>query len=93
VMTRRKRAQRRNISPMLASARCGAKTRSGSPCRSPAVGGKTRCRMHGGAGGSGAPKGNHNALKHGHYTEEMVEMRRKISALMRASRETLRELG
>ncbi|HYS87985.1 MAG TPA: HGGxSTG domain-containing protein, partial [Bradyrhizobium sp.] len=34
---------------MLASPRCGAKIRSGGSCRSPAVRGKRRCRMHGGA--------------------------------------------
>ena len=55
----------RNTGPMLASRRCGAKTRSGRPCRSPAVSGKARCRMHGGAAGSGAPRGNQNALKQG----------------------------
>jgi hypothetical protein len=48
---------RRNTGPMLASPRCGAKTRSGQPCMSPAVNGKIRCRMHGGAVGSGAPRG------------------------------------
>jgi len=48
----------RNTGPMLASPRCGAKTRSGGACRSPAVHGKKRCRMHGGAPGSGAPKAN-----------------------------------
>src|SRR5215203_4911868 len=51
----------RNTGPMLASPRCGAKTRSGCSCRSPAVHGKKRCRMHGGAQGSGAPKANQNA--------------------------------
>ena len=35
--------------PNLALApRCGARTRAGCPCRSPAVRGKQRCRMHGG---------------------------------------------
>ena len=63
---------RRNTSPMLASARCGARTRSGKPCRSPAVCGKRRCRMHGGAPGSGAPFSNKNALKHGMYTREAL---------------------
>ena len=43
----------RNTGPMLVSPRCGAKTRSGNACRSPAVRGKKRCRMHGGALGSG----------------------------------------
>jgi hypothetical protein len=28
--------------------RCGAKTRRGSPCQSPAMRGKKRCRLHGG---------------------------------------------
>ena len=58
----------RNVLPMLCSTRCGARTRSGGSCRSPAVSGKMRCRMHGGAPGSGAPLGNKNALKHGRFT-------------------------
>src|SRR5258708_23267418 len=46
--------------------RCGAPTRSGEPCRSPAVTGKRRCRMHGGAPSSGGPKGPHNGnYRHG----------------------------
>ena len=35
--------QIRNTGPMLASPRCGAKTRSGDACRSPAVNGRKRC--------------------------------------------------
>jgi len=46
--------------------RCGAKTRSGAPCKSPAVRGNQRCRMHGGKG-SGAPIGNQNAVTRGRY--------------------------
>ena len=89
----RKGTHQRNVGPMLGSPRCGAKTRSGAPCRSPAVAGKKRCRMHGGAQGSGAPKGNQNALKHGAYTKEMLEMRREIAELVRSSRGTLREIS
>ena len=37
--------------------RCGARTRSGRPCRSPAVHGRPRCRMHGCAPGAGGPEG------------------------------------
>ena len=48
--------------------------------------------MHGGAAGSGAPKGNQNALKHGKYTLEMLERRREITQLMREARETLGEI-
>jgi hypothetical protein len=75
----------RNTRPMLASRRCGAKSRTGEPCKSPAVGGKKRCRMHGGAPGSGAPRGNKNALKHGRYTREAIEERRQLRALLRQS--------
>jgi len=73
--------------------RCGARTRSGTPCRSPAVRGKRRCRMHGGAAGSGAPIGNKNALRHGHYTAEAIAERLALAALIRVSRATLADLG
>ena len=52
--------------------RCGAKTRSGSVCRSPAVKGRLRCRMHGGTN-KGAPQGNNNARKHGNRSAEAEE--------------------
>jgi hypothetical protein len=58
---------------ILANApRCGARarTRGGEPCRSPAVRGSQRCRMHGGRD-SGAPRGNRNAWKHGAFTVRM----------------------
>ena len=68
----------RNTGPMLASERCGAKTRSGKTCMSPAVSGKSRCRMHGGAAGSGAPRGNKNALKHGRFTPRSHRAERRL---------------
>ena len=74
---------KRNVGPMIQSLRCGAKTRAGTSCQAPAVSGRKRCRMHGGAAGAGAPKGNHNALKHGLYTREMLEERRELAQLMR----------
>ena len=82
----------RNTDPMLASPRCGAQTRSGQPCRSPAVGGKKRCRMHGGAKGSGAPRGNQNALKHGHYTKQAIEERKKLRQLIREAERLIEEI-
>ena len=72
--------------------RCGAKTRAGTPCRSPAVAGKKRCRMHGGGPGVGAPQGNQNALKSGLYTKEMRAWRRELSDLARAASRTLSEI-
>ena len=82
----------RNTGPMLSSPRCGAKTRSGKPCRSPAARGKKRCRMHGGAKGSGAPKGNKNALKHGRYTKQAIEERKRLRALIRDAGRFLEEI-
>ena len=83
---------KRNTKPMLSSRRCGAKTRSGSPCKSPAVSGKKRCRMHGGAPGSGAPRGNKNARKHGFYTHEAIAERRQMQTLMRQTRKLLYDI-
>jgi uncharacterized protein YjcR len=83
----------RSTAPMALSPRCGAKTRKGSACLSPAVSGKKRCRMHGGAAGSGAPKGNQNALKHGAFTRERLEEHEELMQLIRASQETLREIS
>ena len=77
---------------MLASPRCGAKTRSGKHCRSPAAAGKKRCRMHGGAPGSGAPRGNTNALKQGLYTREAIEARRQLRALLGQARKLIAEV-
>ena len=39
---------------MRLSPRCGARTRLGTPCQGPATKGRRRCRLHGGAKGSGA---------------------------------------
>jgi hypothetical protein len=82
----------RNSGPMLASRRCGAKTRSGGACRSPAVHGKKRCRMHGGAQGSGAPRANQSARKHGLFTRDLIDERRQIQALLREARKFLEEV-
>jgi hypothetical protein len=81
-----------NTGPMLASPRCGAKTRCGATCRSPAVHGRKRCRMHGGAAGSGAPRANRNARKHGLFTGEAIAERRRIQALLAEARKLLEEM-
>lgn len=53
--------------------KCNAKAKSGGLCALPAGYdtdhlGEGRCKFHGGAG-SGAPKGNTNAMKHGLYAQ------------------------
>jgi hypothetical protein len=40
--------------------------------------------MHGGAHGSGAPRGNRNALKHGLYTKQALAERRAVNNILRA---------
>jgi hypothetical protein len=82
----------RNVSPMQASPRCGAKIRSGGSCRSPAVRGKRRCRMHGGAPGSGAQKGNRNARRHGLFTGDAIAERKQIRELLGEARKLLQEM-
>nr|WP_269465441.1 HGGxSTG domain-containing protein [Bradyrhizobium sp. CCGE-LA001] len=67
---------------MQSSPRCGARTRGGTICRAPALHGKTRCRMHGGARRSGAPRGNQNARKHGMFAKDRITERRQIRDLL-----------
>lgn len=82
----------RNTQAMRASPRCGAKTRKGTPCEAPAVSGKSRCRMHGGARGSGAPKGNQNAFKHGQFSRENLEWKAHVVKLVRDGRKLIEEI-
>jgi hypothetical protein len=82
----------RNTGPMLASPRCGAKIRSGGLCCSPAVRGKKRCRMHGGAPGSGAPRANQNARRHGLFTRDAIAERKQIQALLGEARKFLQAM-
>jgi hypothetical protein len=79
--------------PLQQAPRCGAKTRSGRPCRSPAVAGRKRCRMHGGAPESGGPKGARNGnYKHGRYTADAIASRRWVSEKIREVRALTRSL-
>jgi hypothetical protein len=67
--------------------RCGARTRSGAPCKSARVTGRRRCRMHGGADGSGAPSGSRNGnFRHGRYTAEVAATRRWLREATRLLR-------
>ena len=86
------RDRARNTAPMLASPRCGAKIRCGASCRSPAVRGKRRCGMHGGAPGSGAPRANQNARRHGLFTGDAIAERKQIQALLGEARKLLQTM-
>ena len=61
------------IWPAHVPRRCGAKARStGEPCRRWATIGYPRCRLHGGAPGSGRP------IIHGKYSAEAKRQRRAL---------------
>lgn len=79
----------------LSAPRCGAKTRRGTPCLSPAMA-NGRCRMHGGKStGPRTPEGLERVrrarLKHGHYSAESIALRRQLRQLLADSRKTLVE--
>jgi hypothetical protein len=87
------RPKQRDPSRMNQAPRCHARTRRGTPCQQAAVGGRKRCRMHGGAEGSGSPPGNRKAFKHGRYSAEAIAQRRMVAALIRACRDQLGVMG
>jgi hypothetical protein len=71
--------------------RCGARTRSGVPCKGPAMK-NGRCRFHGGPStGPRTPEGLERSRKarwkHGRYSVETIEARRELRALIRFVRE------
>ena len=85
--------QTREPSRLRRAPRCLARTRRGRPCQSPLVAGKTRCRMHGGAAGSGAPKGKRSGkYRHGGFTTDATDERRRLASLIRDSRDLLSRL-
>jgi hypothetical protein len=51
-----------------------------------------RCRMHGGAPGSGAPRANQNARRHGLFTREAIAERKQIQALLGEARKLLQTM-
>ena len=65
--------------------------RDGQPCKQATVKGRARCRMHGGARGSGGPRGWSNGnFKRGVWTRENVERRKAMQPQIRGIRALLR---
>jgi hypothetical protein len=82
----------RRLANMAKAPRCGARTRAGHPCKQAAVRGRGRCRMHGGAKGSGGPLGQRNGnYRHGLCMRESVQMREKTRAMAREIKAFLRQ--
>jgi len=86
---RQKPAATVNVGPALQSVRCGVWTRADTACQSPAMSAKHRCRMHDSATDSGARAGNRNALKHGRYSREIAEFRRRMQELLHEASELI----
>jgi hypothetical protein len=64
------------------------------PCKSAPVTGRRRCRMHGGAAGSGAPTGARNGnYRHGRYTKEIAATRRWLREAAHMLRELNKDSG
>lgn len=63
---------------------CGAKTRSGSPCKKFAMP-NGRCMLHGGKTPTKHPNynGHMNALKHGKYKAEVKVIKREMSKYLK----------
>ena len=76
--------------------RCGAKTRKGTPCKSPAMK-NGRCRMHGGKStGPRTPEGLERSRKanwkHGYYSREAAEIKRNMKEFLKDCLEFLQEM-
>ena len=81
----------RRLSNLAKARRCGARTHSRAACKQAAVRGRARCRMHGGARGSGGPRGDRNGnFKEGLWTRESVDLRKAIRARVKEVRALLR---
>ena len=69
------------LSQLSYAPRCGARTRSGTPCRRAPIQGRNRCRLHGGLS-LGAPKGEKNGnYSNGDWTAEAIEERKWLRHL------------
>jgi hypothetical protein len=77
--------------------RCGAKARSGQPCRQWRVPGRARCHWHGGRStGAKSPEGiariRQANTKHGAYSREHQDLIRRIREMRQSRREIVGRL-
>jgi hypothetical protein len=87
---KRQRDIERRLDNLAKAPRCGAKTRAGGICKQAAIKGRPRCRMHGGARGSGGPPGERNGnFRHGYFTAKSVAERKAVREVVRQTRRIL----
>lgn len=78
------------------AARCGAKTRRGTPCQCPSMA-NGRCRLHGGLStgpktADGIERIRRAVTKHGYYSKAAKDERRRGRMELRALREAIATL-
>ena len=82
------RVKLRRVNANLATPKCGARTRTGTPCQRPPIRGRTRCRLHGGLS-PGAPRGAKNGnFRNGDWTAEAIEERKWLRSLVQSFAKT-----
>jgi hypothetical protein len=70
--------------------RCGARTRSGTPCRRIGNSSNGRCKLHGGRAGAPAGKRNGN-WRHGGESKDAIAKRRLMRAVLRQAANLLKD--
>src|SRR5271156_1771925 len=94
-----RRLKREGPGPPTAPQSPAARTRSGAPCDRNPEPGRRRCRNHGGAPSTGAPRGNTNARRHGRYSAKTREiqalgrLQNRVADLARAQLAILKALA
>jgi len=83
--------------PNYPGPRCGAQTRRGTPCQSPAYSHNHRCRLHGGSSTgprteAGLARLTASKIKHGKFTKEKRAEARRFAEEGRQMRGELKEL-
>jgi len=81
----------KTVAARTAGAKSGTKAIPDNPAET-VVHGKKRCRMHGGAKGSGAPRGNQIALKQGRYTKQAIEEQKNRKQCIRDAENLIEEI-
>ena len=81
---------RKALDAANAAPRCGAQTRTGTPCKGPGMA-NGRCRMHGGASTGprtreGLERCRRANWKHGRRSAEAVSERKEVAAIRRVLR-------
>ena len=89
--------RRTRLGPNWPGRRCGAKTRSGTPCQKPALRGKARCQLHGGKSTgprteAGRARIAAAQLKHGRLTKEKRAEAKRRAQVGRVIKAELRDI-